>query len=134
VSARVIAAALALLAAGLGGCGASDRAPDAAAVAERFQAALEDGDGERACAALSDGAASALERQEGRPCDQAILELELPTGATVADTGVYVTSAYVSLAEGGALFLDEAAAGWEVSAAGCRQIAADLPYDCELED
>jgi hypothetical protein len=44
-----------------------------------------------------------------------------------------VTSASVALARGGAIFLDEAADGWEISAAGCRPTGDDLPYDCELE-
>jgi hypothetical protein len=46
---------------------------------------------------------------------------------------VYVTSASVALASGGTMFLDEAADGWEVSAAGCRPTTDDLPYDCALE-
>jgi hypothetical protein len=133
VSARV--AALALVAAGLcAGCGASDRAPDAATVVEHFQAALDEEDGAAACADLSEEASSELEQLEGAPCERAILELELPTGGAVANTAVYVTSASVSLAEGGTLFLDEAPEGWEVSAAGCRPTAPELPLDCELED
>jgi hypothetical protein len=133
VSVRI--AALVLAAAALcAGCGASDRAPDAAAVAERFQSALDGGDGEAACAELSDEAASKVEQQEGSPCEEAILRLELPTGAEAAKTSVYVTSASVSLVEGGTLFLNEAADGWEVAAAGCRPTAPELPYDCELED
>jgi hypothetical protein len=133
VSSRI--AALVLAAASLyAGCGASDRAPDAAAVAGRFQTALESRDGEGACAELSEEAASKLEQQEGAPCEEAILRLELPTGAEAAKTSVYVTSASVSLAEGGTLFLNEAAHGWEVAAAGCRPTAPELPYDCALED
>jgi hypothetical protein len=132
VSARI--AALLLLAAALcAGCGTSDRAADAAAVVERFQAALDAGDGEAACAELSEETAGKLEQQEEAPCEQAILGLELPTGGTVADKSVYVTSAAVSLLEGGTLFLDEASDGWEVSAAGCEPTAPELPYDCLLE-
>jgi hypothetical protein len=126
---------LAVLFAGalLGACGASDRAPDAAATTERFHAALEAQDGGGACALLAPQTASKLEQQEGAPCQEAILELELPTGATAAKTSVYVTSAAVSLTEGGQTFLDEFADGWRVSAAGCVPTAPDLPYDCELE-
>jgi hypothetical protein len=62
-----------------------------------------------------------------------ILGLELPRSATAAGTSVYVTTASVSLAEGGTTFLDESGAGWQVSAAGCAPTAPDLPYDCELE-
>jgi hypothetical protein len=134
VSAPATLLTLAVVAAGLcAGCGASDRAPDAAAVVERFQSALGERDGAAACAALNQETASKLEQQEQRPCEQAILELQLPTGARVAHTSVYVTSAYASLATGGVLFLDESSDGWEVSAAGCRPTAPDRPYDCELE-
>jgi hypothetical protein len=132
VSARIVGLVLAATTL-CTGCGASDRAPDAAAVAERFQTAVESDDGKAACAELSEEAASKLEQQEGAPCEEAILRLELPTGADAAKTRVYVTSASVSLAEGGTLFLNEASDGWEVAAAGCRPTAPELPFDCELE-
>jgi hypothetical protein len=131
---RGVLTALALTACLCAGCGASDRAPDATAVVERFQTALEARDGGGACAQLSEEAAAMLEQQEASPCEQAILTLDLPTGGAPAGAKVYVTSASVSLAQGGTLFLDEAADGWEVSAAGCRPTAPGLPYDCELED
>jgi hypothetical protein len=114
--------------------GCAERSDDAAAVVERFQTALDGRDGAGACAELSEGTASALEQQEGHPCGQAILDLDLAPGGEVADTSVYVTSASVSLRDAGTLFLDEASDGWEISAAGCRPSAADRPLDCELED
>ena len=117
-----------------GGCGASDREADAAVVAERFHAALEQRDGDAACAELSEVTASKLEQQEEMPCEEAVLELELPRGGTAAVTEVYVTSASVALAEGGTTFLDEGPEGWKVSVAGCTPTAPDLPYDCLLED
>ena len=117
----------------LAGCGASDRAPDAATVAESFYAALDRGDGEAACKALAPQTQSKLEHQEGTPCDTAILDLNLPRRATAAKTSVYVTSASVSLAQGGRTFLDEFEEGWKISAAGCAPAAPDLPYECELE-
>jgi hypothetical protein len=123
--------AIALLATG---CGASDRAPDAAATVERFPAALASGDGELACAQLEEHTASKLEQEEDAPCEAAILDLELPANGTPASTRVYVTSASVTLDAGGTLFLDEAAGGWEIAAAGCRPTAPDMPLDCELED
>ena len=117
----------------LGACGTAGREADADAVVKRFQTALAGGDGAAACAELSEETAQALERQEGEPCDAAILSLELPTGSRVGDTKVEVTSAAVSLAGGGTLFLDEAPGGWEISAAGCSPTAPDRPFDCELE-
>jgi hypothetical protein len=122
-----------LIALALPGCGTADRERDAAAVAERFHAALEAGDGQAACAELNPETASKLENQEKKPCEDAILSLELPKGGTVADTRVYLTSAFSTLAEGGVDFLDEAPDGWEVSSAGCRPTAPEQPYECELE-
>lgn len=129
VLATVVLLALACLCAGCG-----ERSDDAAAVVERFQTALDGKDGGGACAELSEQTASALEQQEGHPCDEAILDVHLATSREVAQTSVYVTSASVSLVDGGTLFLEEASDGWEISAAGCRPSAPDHPFDCELED
>jgi hypothetical protein len=135
VSAPVPVLALVLLAAALcAGCGAADRAPDAAAVVHRFEEALNSRDGKAACALLNQQTAAKLAQQDGRPCEQAILAARLPAGRAVKHTSVYVTSASVSLADGGALFLDEAPRGWEISAAGCRPTGPDQPFDCDLED
>jgi hypothetical protein len=122
-----------LLALALAGCGAGDRGNDVAAVAQRFHSALEAGDGRAACDQLSENTASKLERQEKKPCDEAILGLELAKGGTVAATGVYVESAYALRAEGGTDFLSEGPEGWTISAAGCRPTAPEQPYECELE-
>jgi hypothetical protein len=116
------------------GCGTTDREHDAAAVANRFHAALEARDGEAACAELNPETASKLQQQEKKPCQQAIVTSDIPKGASVADTRVYETSAFAQLAEGGADFLDESAEGWWVSAAGCNQSQPEQPYDCELEN
>ena len=125
---------LALVSFGLGaGCGPSERTPDAAAVAERFQAALAQGDGGAACAELREQTRSKLEQQEKKPCEQSILTLELPKGGTAGVTRVYMTNASVALREGGTTFLDEGADGWKVTDAGCEPTAPQLPYECELE-
>jgi hypothetical protein len=126
-------AAAALGAIALAGCGAEDREREAAAVTTQFHTALEQGDGEAACRLLSEETASRLEQQAGRPCEQAILRLDLPEGGTPARTRVYLRSASVDLAEGGTTFLDEGSLGWKVSAAGCDPTAPDQPYDCDLE-
>jgi hypothetical protein len=124
---------LALACAALPGCGTSDRGPDAAAVAERFHDAIGRQDGEAACGELAEETASKLEQQEDRPCEEAILELELPGDGRAVQTSVYVITASVTLAAGGETFLDESEDGWKVSAAGCVPTAPELPYDCELE-
>ena len=129
---RVAVAAFLLTFAAVG-CGTGERADDAAAVTERFHAALEANDGAAACDELSEETASKLEQQEKKPCEEAILGLELPRGGTVADTRVDVTSAVATLAEGGSDFLDEGADGWKIAAAGCVPTLPDQPYECELE-
>ena len=122
-----------LVALAVAGCGTGDRQRDAAAVAERFHAALESGDGKAACDELSEETASKLEQQEGKPCEESILSLKIPKGGTVAVSRVEITSAYMGLAEGSADFLEEGPEGWEIAAAGCKATTTDQPYECELE-
>jgi hypothetical protein len=118
----------------LASCGTGERERDAAAVSEAFHAALERGDGQAACDALSEETASKVEQQEKKPCDEAILGLELPKGGTAAVRRVEITSAYIGLAEGSADFLDEGPEGWKISAAGCEPTSSsDQPYECEVE-
>jgi hypothetical protein len=128
-----LAAAVALAGLVLSACGAGDRQREAVAVAERFHAALGRDDGNAACMELSPAAASSVERQEERPCQDAVLRLELPGRAAAGSSRVYLISASVHLADGSATFLSEGPAGWKVSAAGCTPTARDRPYDCELE-
>jgi hypothetical protein len=132
VGPRVVAFAC-VLALALAGCGTGERADDASAVAESFHAALESGDGQAACDELSEETASELEQEEQKPCDEAILELDLPKGGTVALRDVQMRSAYAGLAEGSVDFLNEGPQGWKVSAAGCRSVTPNRPYECELE-
>ena len=127
----LVVACLAVLA--VAGCGTVGRAADAAAVSERFHAALGANDGAAACDELSEETASKLERQEKKPCKDAILALELPKGGSVAETRVDVTSAVTTLAEGDSDFLDEGPDGWKIAAAGCVPTLPDQPYECELE-
>jgi hypothetical protein len=122
-----------LLALPLTACGTGGRERDAATVAERFHAALEQDDGQAACAELNPETASKLEQEEQKPCEEAITSLELPKGGSVADTRVYLTSAFAALA-GSADFLDKSSEGWWISAAGCKPTEPGQPYDCELEN
>jgi hypothetical protein len=133
VKPRAAVVACLLLASPLAACGTADRERDVAAVTERFHAALEAGDGKAACAELSEETASKLEQQEKEPCEKAILGVELPKGGTVGASGVYVQSAYASLAQGGTDFLSKGPEGWTISAAGCRPRGTQQPYECELE-
>lgn len=117
----------------ISGCGKGERGADAAAVRQRFHAALEAGDGQAACDELSEETASKLEQEEKKPCDEAILVLDLAKGGTVGATDVYERSAFAFLSEGSADFLDEGPEGWTVSATGCKPTPSDQPYECELE-
>jgi hypothetical protein len=126
----VAACLLALL---VGACGTTDRETDAAAVTERFHAALEARDGQAACEELSEETASKLEQQEQKPCEEAILGLELPKGGTVAVRRVEVLNASMGLSQGGTDFLSKGPEGWKISAAGCEPTAPEQPYECKLE-
>jgi hypothetical protein len=113
------------------GCGTSADRREVRAVVERFDAAIERGDGQAACEQLTEGAASELESAERKPCEEAILSLELdPSPAAVVE--VHVVSASAELAGGGTTFLDETSQGWKISAVGCVP-RPERPYDCELE-
>jgi hypothetical protein len=105
------AAVACLLAVAFAACGTADRERDATAVTERFHSALAANDGQAACEELSEETASKLEQQEEKPCEEAILGLELPKGGTVTVREVEERSAYTELSAGGADFLDEGPTG-----------------------
>jgi hypothetical protein len=70
------------------GCGTGDRAADVRSMAERFQHALEQPDADGACRQLSASTISALERQETKPCPDAVLSLDLLRGGEVEHVDV----------------------------------------------
>jgi hypothetical protein len=123
---------LLLAATAFAGCGRGDDDRSVRTVTTRFLEAVEAGDGGRACALLSPGAAEALAHDESAPCPQAAPELELEP-STVTRTQVFATEAKVDLTGGGSAFLELTSSGWRVSAAGCTPRGADEPYECELE-
>ena len=128
---------LLLIAAGIGwaiALGLAREADDPAAgdTVARFSAAIERQDGEAACDQLGEHTRSELESQRQKPCEEAILELEL-SGGEVSEVDVADTSAAVDLGEGGRAYLDRTSEGWRISAAGC-DLLPEQPYDCELED
>ena len=127
--ASVVAAAV-----GLAGCGQSDDRDSVRTITQRFLAAYRAQEGEPACGALSQDTRKELESQESRPCADAIAEVELEPGA-VTRVEVAVTNAKVDLASGESVFLSEQAAGWRISALGCKPQGkpADEPFDCELQ-
>ena len=105
---------------------------DAAGVTvERFAAAIEAKDGAGACALLTEDAVTALQSQEKKSCEDAILSLDLSGGRAVF-VDVADTSAVVDLSEGDRAYLDKTPSGWRIGAAGCKP-QPNRPYDCELE-
>jgi hypothetical protein len=123
-----------ILLVGLAGCGRSGDREDVRAVADRFFAAVESGDGEQACAQLSPDTRAEVESREQRDCRDAITELQLEGGSVVA-VDVFVLNAIVELSSGETAFLSDGAEGWRLSAIGCQSQGkpSDRPYDCELE-
>ena len=128
--------ALALIAvAALSGCSAATaERDDAAAVVERFYAAVEKDDGAGACAALATATRLSLESQSGLPCREVVTQLDL-AGGDVARTEIAVTAAKVDLTSDEAAFLSRGPEGWRVSAVGCKPPVRldDDPYTCEAE-
>jgi hypothetical protein len=115
----------------LAGCGSNDDERNARVSADRFEAALEAADGAGACDQLTEDTASKLEGSQKKPCEQAILSLELTPSREIVDASVWVTSAQVQL-DGDTLFMDETPDGWKINAAGCES-RPNAPYECELE-
>ena len=128
---RVIAATIAVLALAAAGCGTGASERDARQSVERFYSAFEAHDGGGACQELAEDASSSLETSEKKPCEEAVLSLEL-TPTAVTDASVWVTSAEVLLEGGDTVFLDQIGGKWRISAVGCKPLPGQ-PYDCELE-
>jgi hypothetical protein len=118
--------------AGLAGCGAND--PDGAAdTASLLYASIAAREGETACEQLSEDTLRQLERDEQKPCAEAIVELPL-SGSRPVRTSSYVTEAKVDLDGGDSVFLEETGSGWRVTAAGCTPVRdQEAPYECEVE-
>ena len=106
--------------------------PEPGETVERFSAAYERRDGEAACEELSDDAQSQLATVKGKPCPEAIFELEDVSGGDVSGVDVAEVSASVAVEEGGRFFLDDTSRGWRIAALGCEPRPGQ-PYDCELE-
>jgi hypothetical protein len=116
----------------LAGCGREDDERAVSAVTDRFVRAVEADEGDVACAQLSSDTKDALEREEGEPCEQAAPELELSAGE-LRRAQVFGITAKVDLADGESAFLELTTEGWRIAAAGCRPVAGEQPYECEVE-
>ena len=126
-------ALLAIAAAATTGCGQSANRDTVRATTTRFLTAYSAHQGEQACAALSDETRKELESQEKRPCPDAIGQVQLKPGA-VKHVDVELTNAKVDLTGGESLFLSQEAAGWKITAIGCKPQGdpTNTPMDCEL--
>jgi hypothetical protein len=118
----------------LAGCGQADDRAAVRSATERFFDAYAAKQGEAACGLLSSDTRKALERDESRPCPEAIGSVELSGGA-VMRVQVSVTNAMVDLAGGESVFLSEQTSGWRIAAVGCRasKNPTETPFDCQLE-
>ncbi len=108
-----------------------DRETAAGQVATKLLTAVADKDGAAACATLAPDTAAALAQSEGKSCDKAILEQDLPAPAMVNGTDVYGQWAQVRLTDD-TLFLAVFPGGWRVVAAGCKP-RESRPYNCTLQ-
>jgi len=125
-----VLAILAVLA--LAGCGGPGGREDAAAaVAVRLLEAVNQRDGAAACALLAPETLADLEKSADQPCDEAVLDEDLPAPGQVTNTNVYGQWAQVRL-DDDTVFLAVFRGGWRVVAAGC-QPRGDRPYDCTLQ-
>jgi ketosteroid isomerase-like protein len=126
---RTIAAGVVLLLGALTGC-ATGQEDEASATAEHFYRAVQDGDGAAACAVLAPRTRSELEKSVQKPCDQAILEEDIP--AVHRRPGVEAFGTMAKLAYGSeTAFLARFDSGWKVMAAACKD-QPGKPYDCRL--
>ena len=122
----------ALLLVGLAGCGSVGERGDAAAdVALRLLTAVHGEDGATACATLAPDTLQEVESSAGQPCDQAILDEDLPSPGRVTGTDVYGQWAQVRLTDD-TLFLAVFPGGWRVVAAGCTP-RGEAPYTCAIQ-
>jgi hypothetical protein len=107
------------------GC-SNPSAPEVRDVAATFSA----GDAAARCAMLAAGTVQTLEREEQRPCADALGQLPLGTGDVVS-VDVWGEDALVHLTDD-TLFLTLTRSGWQVSAGACAP-QPDAPYVCQLE-
>ena len=128
---RLLPAILAVLF--LTGCGQSEDRAAVRRVTDRFLTAEKAKQGAAACGVLSTDTRKSLERQESKPCPQAIGSVNV-AGGPVLKIQVAITSAKVDLASGESFFLSDQSSGWRISAAGCRPTTTptQTPFDCEL--
>jgi hypothetical protein len=114
------------------GCAGSEPRRDAVAnTAVRLLTAVQDGDGNAACAVLAPDTTAALEQSADASCAEAILGEDLPKPGTVRQIAVYGQWAEVVF-DDDTVFLAAFPGGWRVVAAGCTP-QGERPYDCVVQ-
>ena len=113
------------------GCGAA-RAPDVRGTATQFLRAVSDSDGSAACTLLAPRTKAELERSAQAPCEDAVLDQDIPAGGRVSQTQVWGDQAQVRIGSD-TVFLAEFPDGWKVVAAACTLRDKTQPYDCRLK-
>jgi hypothetical protein len=127
LTAAIVGAAL--LGSGLVGCGQPHR-DDVVGVASTFYAAYTAQDGATACRHLAPKTSSELEKSAGKPCEEAVLEENLPEVGAPTEVHVFSTQAEVKW-NGETTFLARFPGGWKVMAAACKPQPGQ-PYDCSV--
>lgn len=120
---------MALCALLLNACSAGPDRDAVAAAAQSFAADLAKGNGQAACALLTDNARSSATGATSVSCARAVLGVHV-AGDQVSGEQVWGDAAQVRLGSD-VLFLRLIADRWQVSAAGCTRQPAG-PYDCKV--
>jgi hypothetical protein len=121
-------AVVALVGTALSAC-TSAQQDEAVEAADVFVRAVEENDGEAACAVLAPATVSELVQSSKEPCEQAVLEEARRAGSRLS-TNTYGTMAQVRYRED-VLFVTRFESGWKVLAAACTEKSGD-PYDCQI--
>jgi hypothetical protein len=128
---RVVGAALTIAVTTVAaGCANSQEGP-VEEIARDFYRALEADDGAAACALLAERTRSELEKAAQKPCDQAIVDEDLPTVLGLGKVRSFGVAAQVRFDEE-TTFLSRFRDGWRVVAAGCARLPEGR-YDCQVE-
>lgn len=124
------AASVVLLTGALSGCSnAADG--DVRSTATAFYRAVAEHHAMSACAALAPKTRSELEKSAGKPCEDAILEEDIPSVVQPRTVQRFGTMAKVDF-DGETAFLARFQDGWKVMAAVCSD-QKDKPYDCQIQ-
>ncbi len=113
----------------MSGCASSQEDRVRTAVDDFYRAVASE-DGAAACATLAPTTRSELEESSGLPCDQAVLEEDVPEVTAPTDVEVFGTEAQVQYA-GETAFLTRFADGWRVVSAVCTP--TPNRYDCKIQ-